>query len=602
MNCGRHILRKDLQNACRVFFFVFVFVFCYCHFLMAEQVTEELELTPYEAESPSEETPPAETPQDVSPAAEAAASPKVVDMTRRVTVDLRNMDVVDALAYLALRSGLNIVTSKTVTGRVTFQLKDIPLQDIFDVTLLSNNLAYEKRGEIIYVMTAQEYETRYGKAFSDARDVKVFHLNYAIPQKAFELLDTIKSKVGRILVDQETGTVLIMDTPEIIGQMAEALEVLEQKGATKIFDLRYAKAKDVSEQLKSQLDTKSVGTVWADERSNQIVVQTLPDRMAEIERLVAALDTKTKEVLIDVKIVKIKLSDELSTGFEWEGMFKELSGNGFIGSHPLEPVERLGQTFIDDFTTIQPEDSNPSAGTKTAFGEKVYFGKVDRNHSFEALFKFLRTLGETRLLSNPKLAVVNNQEARIHIGRKEAYVTTTTTTGQTTTTTAEDVTFVDVGIQLSVTPSINNDGYISLQIKPEISSVVDVLTTPSGNEIPIIDTSLAETTVLVKDAATIMIGGLRREEEAESSEGVPVLGQIPILGRLFSSQKKNKERSELLVMITPHIVTGDILTDPTGDMETERASTKPYKDYRSFEKAEPEYGQLQLKSYRESMD
>lgn len=529
---------------------------------------------------------------------EKEAKPKVADLTKRVTVDLRNMDIIDALAYLGLRSGLNIVTSKNVTGRVTFQLKDVPLQDIFDVTLLSNNLAYEKRGEIVYVMTDKEYEARYGRIFSDVRKVKVFHLNYAIPDKAFDLLDTMKSTLGRILVDQETGTVFIMDTPEKIEQMTKALGTLEEKGMTKVFDLKYAVASEVEEKLRNQIDNKNLGNVWSDERSNQVIVHTLPDRMEGVEKIIAALDQKTKEVLIDVKIIKIKLNDELNIGFQWEGFFTELASNGFMGTHSLDPVERLNQTFIDDYTTIQPTDSNPAAGKKTTFAEQIYFGKVDRNHSFESVFNFLKTLGESRLISNPKIAVINNQEARIHIGRKEAYVTTTTTTGQTTTTTAEEVTYVDVGIQLSVTPTINSEGYISMQIKPEISSVVDVLTTPSGNEIPIIDTALAETTVFVKDASTIMIGGLRREEESEQSERFPFLGDIPIIGNLLSSKTKEKERSELLVMITPYIVSGDILTTG-GEVEFQEAETKEYKSYGQFDPGIEEFQELKLKLYRE---
>ncbi len=576
---------------------LFLVLFCCGTFLGAQEMPETQEAV---VEDDPAAVPPPEEEGSALPEIRPVAvyKPKTVDMNRRITVDLRNMEVVDALAYLALRSGMNIVTSKNVTGRVTFQLKDIPLQDIFDVTLLSNNLAYEKRGEIIYVLSEKEYEDRHGKTFSDARVVKVFHLNYAIPTKAFDLLDTLKSKVGRILVDQETGTVLLMDTPDRIKEMEESLMILEQKNNTQIFNLQYAQAQVVEEKLKAQLDNKSVGSIWADERNNQVIVQTLPERMDDVTRIIQALDQKTKEVLIDVKIVKIKLNNELTAGFEWEGMFQELTMGGFLGSHPLQPVERLGQTFIDDFTKIQPEDSNPAAGSKTNFFEKLYFGKVDRTHSFEVLLKFLKTLGETRLLSNPKLAVINNQEARIHIGRKEAYVTTTTTTGQTTTTTAEDVTFVDVGIQLSVTPTINDDGYISLQIKPEISSVVDVLTTPSGNEIPIIDTSLAETTVLVKDASTIIIGGLRREEETENSEGIPIFSQIPVLGNLFTSKKKTRERSELLVMITPRIVSGDILTN-TGDIEMAQPNTKSYREYNSFDVAEPEPAELRLKPYRD---
>ena len=197
---------------------------------------------------------------------------------------------------------------------------------------------------------------------------------------------------------------------------------------------------------------------------------------------------------------------------------------------------------------------------------------------FDALIKYLQTLGRTQILSNPKLAVINNQEARIHVGEKQAYVTTTTTTGQTTTTVSEEVTFVDVGIQLSVTPTINDDGYVTMKVKPEVSSVVSTLTTPSGNKIPIIDSSLAETTVMIKDGATIILGGLRKEEKISSSEQVPILGKIPLLGFFFRSSANKTERTELLVMLTPHIVSGDTLT--TGDER--EFGTKPGKEYKEY--------------------
>ena len=318
-----------------------------------------------------------------------------------------------------------------------------------------------------------------------------------------------------------------------------------------MFDLQYAVAADVEEQLRGELDEKSVGSIWADERSNQVIIQAFPDRMNDIMEIITALDTKTKEVLIDAKIIKVDFSDTLEKGIEWEGMFTDLVGGGFLGSHPLEPLDRFGVSAIDDIHLVDEDaDSVLPATAKTTYMEAVYFGKTARNASFEAMFKFLATLGETKLLSNPKLAVVNNQEARIHVGRKEAYITTTTTSGSTTTTTAEDVNFVDIGIQLAVTPTINDDGFVTMKIKPEVSSRVDTLITPSGNQVPIIDTSLAETTVMVEDEATIIIGGLRRDEEFKAHERFPFFGDIPFLGALFRSETTREQRSELLVMIT----------------------------------------------------
>jgi len=524
-----------------------------------------------------------------------------VNMTQLITVDLRNMDVIDALTYLALRSGMNIVTSKNVVGYVTFKLKDIPIQDIFDVTLLSNNLAYEKHGEIIYVMTGEEYSKRYGKDFSDLREVQVFQLQYAMPARAFDLLDTLKSKVGRLLVDQETGTILLMDTPGKIKEMKEALNFLERKRDMSIIQLNYAVATEVEELLKVQIDDKKVGSVWADERSNQLIVQALPERLNGIKKMIRVLDKRTKAVLIDAKIIKIKLSEKMALGFEWEGMFQGLSAAGgmnFMGTHQFQPVERIGTTFIDDFTTIQPTDSNPPAGNKITGTEKIFFGKTSSEYNYETLFEFLETLGDTRLLSNPKLAVINNHEAKIHVGKREAYITTTTTTGQTTTTTAEEVTFVDIGLQLSITPTINEEGYITMKVKPEVSSVVDTLITPSNNKIPIVDTSMAETTVMVKDGTTIVIGGLRRDEEIKTTKRIPYLGSIPLIGLLFSSIDTTVNREELLVMITPHIITGDILV--TGEIDPGTEATKPYKDYDAFqtgEQQEEQGGQLSLKPY-----
>ena len=190
--------------------------------------------------------------------------------------------------------------------------------------------------------------------------------------------------------------------------------------------------------------------------------------------------------------------------------------------------------------------------------------------------KFLATLGEARLISNPKIAVINNHEARIHVGRQEAYITSTTTAAQTTTTTAEDVTFIDVGIQLTVTPRINSDGYVTMRIIPEVSSVIRFLTTAQDNTIPIVDTSTAETTVMVKDNSTIFIGGLRKKEEQTTSKQIPFLGHVPIFGPLFFKQTdRDDTTAELVVMITPHIVYGDELV--TGDEQA--VTSMEYREY-----------------------
>lgn len=519
---------------------------------------------------------------------------------QRISLDLRNIDIIDALKYLTSQTGLNIIFTRNVSGRVSLVVENVLIKDVFDIMLRSNGLAYMKQGNICNVMTEAEYKALYGSYFYDMRQVKVLRLKYAIPEQAFSMLDVLKSDVGRVLVESESGNVLIMDTPERILQMQNALGEFEKQNLVKIFTLKYAKVKDVEDILKMHLDSKKVGSVKADERNNQLIVQTLSQRMNEVEALIKNLDRQTKEVVVDVKIVKIKLTDQLDSGAEWEGIFKIANEHGmnYVGSTPFSVLQKSTDNWAsrDQFlsnTMKGAVGAFPFSGTtsdfassrKVSLGEKMHFGVVSDKRDFDVFSKYLQTLGKTRILSNPKLVVVNNQEAKIHIGEKQAYTTSTTTAGQTTNTISEEVTFVDVGIQLSVSALINDDGYITMKIKPEISSVSATLTTPTGNKIPIIDTTLTETTVMMKDSTTLIIGGLRREEKTASSEGVPVLSKIPLLSLLFSSRTSKTDRTELLVMLTPHIISGEEFA--TGN---ERAfGDKPGKEYRGYEAIAPRY-------------
>ena len=532
--------------------------------------------------------------------AEGASSAAAAGMQGNISLDLRNIEILEAFKFLALKAGLNVVTTRKVAGRVTLTVEDVKVKDIFDIILRSNDLAYMEQGGIYNIMTEEEYKALFGRKFSDIRQVKTFRLKYALPEQAFTLLDTLKSDIGRVLVEPDSGTVLIMDTSERINEIEKALATMEKENLVRVFNLNYARAKDVEEQLKARLDAKGVGSVKADEQSNLVIVQTLPERMREIERLIKALDKKTKEVLIDTKIIKVKLTDTLNAGVEWEGLYSlgNRYGMTYIGSYPFSAVQAATDAWRSRMAVVNDMAGNVgsypfsgtttdySGGSKKTLGKNMHLGIVDGDYDIDTLLNYLQTIGNTQILSNPKLAVVNNQEARIHVGERQAYVTTTTTTGQTTTTVSEEVTFVDVGIQLSVTPTINEEGYIRMKIKPEISSVTSTLITPSKNKIPIIDTSMAETTVLVKDGTTIVIGGLRREEETESREQLPILGDIPLLGFLFRSTTKTTDRVELLIMITSHLVGGDVLT--TGnERDFGYMPGKEYKEYKGLtEKSE----------------
>jgi type IV pilus assembly protein PilQ len=541
------------------------------------------------------QAPPAQTPpMYYSGGNVSAIQPVTGGMEGRISLDLRNIDVVDALKFLSIKAGINIITTKAVSGRVTLRVENVPIKDVFDIMLRSNNLAYDKKGEIYNVMTQEEYRALYGADFADVREVYVARLKYAIPAQIFDLLDALKSEIGIIHVDPESGNILIMDSPEKIKVMQGALEKFEQQNLVRVFKLNYADAKDIEEQLKMQLDLKKVGLIKADERSNQVIVQTLPERMKQIEKLINLLDQKTKEVLIEAQIVKVNLSDELTTGVEWEGLFDigRQFGLTYLGSYPFswmvpttaEEWQSRKQAYEDvGYVGSYPfsgTTSSYSAGKTSVATQEMHLGIVDEKRDFDVVIKYLQTLGETRILSNPRLAVVNNKEAKIHVGEEIPYVISTTVgAGEATASVAEEVKFEEIGILLSVVPTINDEGYVTLKVKSEISSLIDYYITPTGNKIPIKDTATAETTIMVKQGTTIIIGGLRKERKADSSERVPFLGKIPLLGKLFSKTTKTKERSELLIILTPKLITGDVLLTKVKGAGVGLEAVKSIKDY-----------------------
>ena len=197
-------------------------------------------------------------------AAVTTPAPVVRGMDELVSLDFKSTDAVDALKYLGQKGGLNLSISKAVGGRVNLSLTDVPIRDVFDLILRTNELAYIKQGDVYHIMTDAEYRVLYGRKFADTREIKTFRLQYAAPEPAFNLMDALKSEIGRLLVDEDSGTVLIMDTPEQLRQMEEALATLEQGGAIRVFDLKYAKSKDVEERIKDQIDLRKLGFVKAD--------------------------------------------------------------------------------------------------------------------------------------------------------------------------------------------------------------------------------------------------------------------------------------------------------------------------------------------------
>jgi type IV pilus assembly protein PilQ len=449
---------------------------------------------------------------------------------QKITLDVKGMDVIDFLKMISQQSGMNIVASKNVTGRVTIFLKDVNAWDAFEIVLLSNDLAYEVKGDIVSVMTGREYETQYGERFRDKKEVGIVKLNYMKAVEISKTLTQVKSAIGKVVIDEGSNTLILMDTPEKISRMEEMIKGMDVPVQTRVFALDYAKSDKLNAKIQDML-TKGVGTMRFDERTNKIIVTDLPAKITEIDEVVNAFDEKTRQVLIDAKIVQVELNDEFNSGVNWDTILDEL---------------KVEQTLL----------AGLDMGGKLTIST-LLFG--DKTKPLNAVIDLLRTTGKTNIISTPRITAIEGQEAKILIGTKEAYITgTTTTPGTGATTTAESVNFVDVGVQLYVTPTINKEGFITMKIRPVISSVGDYIpTTASPRGVPIIKTSEAETSIIVRDGVTIIMGGLMEDKKSSKITKFPILGDIPILGFPFRKTSETVKKTELVIFLTPTIISGN---------------------------------------------
>ena len=461
-------------------------------------------------------------------AEEAVKQDATAQKGEKISLDLQGVDINELFKMLSLKTGLTIITTPAVQGRVTVFLNNLSFEDSLDVIVTKQNLAYDRKENLIKVMTPDEYEKMSGEKFGERKEKITVKLNYAKPANVLNIITPLKSSIGKIIMDEPSGTLLLIDSPQVVSEMMKAIKEVDQPLGTAVFDVNYARSADIKSYL-NDLITPGVGQVIIDERSNKAIVTDLPQRLVKITKLMKEFDEESRQVLINGEIIQISLTDTFSRGINWSLLFsqRKVAGLDFVGSFPMV----------------------------LSASQKISVGTIPPDQ-FTTILNFLSTYGTTKILSSPRIIAVNKEEANILVGSREAYVTETLSQAQTTTVNSENVQFIDVGVKLKVVPTIGKDGYITMKIKPEVSSVRETLTTASGSKIPIVDTSQVETVVKVKDGTMIMIAGLIKEEKRDTINGEPWASRIPIVGIFFGNRVKENPKTELVIFLTPQIISG----------------------------------------------
>jgi type IV pilus assembly protein PilQ len=447
------------------------------------------------------------TPPAVSKKSSVTASSRsIIDNLSRepITLDYNDADIREVLDMMGAKANINMIYGDDVTGTLTISLSKVPFEEAFKTILNIRGLVAQQAGDnILRIASPATFLAEQKKAMVQTR---VFFLNYA-----------------------------------------RATEVKVQVDAVALAESRKANCN-------------------ADDGNNALIVTDTPLGLDATARLIRSLDRMPKQVLIEAKLVEVSLDNSLDYGISWSA-YGEQKGNYFgmgdasnkvtIGGSRSGLQTPNSSAAGNNPTTISPPLGAAAGGTGVNLPANVVYGafrlgKVASSYMFDAVITAAAKKGKAKVLSDPKVATLNNKEANINITTQIPYTTTEISASNPPVSTTK-VTYLTTGIVLKVTPTINSDGRISMRINPSISQPSPTITPVAGGA-PGIDTRSADTSVIVRNGETIVIGGLISDTQSEAIFKVPILGDIPILGYLFKKKSMTRTRMELLIFVTPRIL------------------------------------------------
>ncbi|MGV2844519.1 GspD family T2SS secretin variant ExeD [Aeromonas hydrophila] len=416
----------------------------------------------------------------------------------------------------------------------------------------------------------------------------------------------------KVVADERTNSVVVSGEPKArarIIQMVHQLDRdLQSQGNTRVFYLKYGKAKDLVEVLKGvsssiEADKKggaatttggggaSIGggklAISADETTNALVITAQPDVMAELEQVVAKLDIRRAQVLVEAIIVEIADGDGLNLGVQWantNGGGTQFTNTGL----PIGSVAIAAKDYKDNGTTtglasLAKEFNGMAAG--------FYHG------NWAALVTALSTNSKSDILSTPSIVTMDNKEASFNVGQ-EVPVQSGSQSSTTSDQVFNTIERKTVGTKLVVTPQINEGDSVLLNIEQEVSSVANKPAEGTATLGPTFDTRTIKNAVLVKSGETVVLGGLMDEKTSETVSKVPLLGDIPVLGYLFRSTNNSTSKRNLMVFIRPtilrdaNIYTG-VSSNKYTEFRNEQVEAAAQEGYLTSPKRQvlPQYGQ-----------
>lgn len=494
----------------------------------------------------------------------ASALP-VVPEQKLVSLDFVASDIHDVLKALSTQGGVNIVASADVKGEVTASLNKVSVEHALKLVANLSGFRYEQRDGAYVVGTAENLKSLAGSSSADEeKATAVAILAYSDPALVTKMLEAqygmvnVTSSAANAKKDAPQGqTVLVLNGPADAVDSAKAMvQAIEDSVAansagsvTELYEVKYADIGELQSLLATMLKglqvsigpnqgfnlqcpeaiamgsegtpTSTTNSKIAEQLAQPkvLILQGSQEDVDKAKEFLAKVDVPQQQILIEAKVIDISDDASKDLGIEWgdQGVFSEqtISETASSGLN----IGRFARTGLDIMTRI-----------RALIQDKK--GKV---------------------LANPNVLALDGKPSSIFIGDEVKYVINVDHTLQGTTVSTETA---RVGVQLHTISRVSSDGYITMDLHPEVSVITSFLDTPAGLSLPQISRRFIDSTVRVKDGDTIVIGGLVKDDDISTVSGIPLLKDLPIIGQLFRSKSTSKIHSEVMMFITPKVVTG----------------------------------------------
>lgn len=411
----------------------------------------------------------------------------------------------------------NVADAVTVTegGNVNLDFRDADIRNVLQVLSYKSGVNIVAGPEVTGLVTIQLRDVPWQQA-----------------------LDVILQTYG--FASERKGKIIVVTTVENLKKIREDSTVLAEQEPleTRTFNINFGKAAEIIQSVEKMKSER--GSIDFDQRTNMIIATDVPRKLDLMDEVIAQLDTTTPLVLIEAKIVETTFSDTDNLGVDW---ITQATVTGSQRPHSFPFTSHSDNKFVKSNNFPAAEDDAFSYGT-------LDFTQV------QAVFEALKSKSDTNILSNPRIVTVDNKPAQITVGSQYPIPTYTYNEEQAKLQ-VSGWEYKDIGIIFNVTPHVNKAGFVTLDVEPKITAILDFVTV-ENTSLPRLSNESSKTIVMIKDKDTLVIGGLVKNQKTDTKKKVPLLGDIPLVGLAFQKSELTDTKTDLLIFITPHIITPEI--------------------------------------------